>query len=453
MILEKVRKTIEDYGLFKKKDKILIAYSGGADSTGLLHLLLELRPEWSFELFLSHFNHKLRQSAEEDERFVKSVASSLSLPIFIGSKDVQSYARSKRMNVEEAARELRYDFLKRTALEVGAEKIATGHTMTDQAETFLMRLLRGSGLRGLRGIFPAFEGKIVRPLIQVEREEVEAYLKEKGLEFRVDETNLDRRFFRNRVRLDLLPYIKKDFEPRIILHLSRLASIAAEEDELLEITAREKACRAILREGERLLLDLNFLSSLPRGLARRLAREFILQLRGDLRGISFRDVNSVLAVGEGKKYILKGMTLKRESGRLALEEAGLDKIKFEYLWSAQQPLEIRELGLKFAGKKMKRADSLLGFDDQKKAFLDLKKLEFPLLVRNRREGDRYQPLGAPGKRKVKEMMRAKRLPISQRGKRPVFLSGGEIVWILGLPVSERFKLKEGTGEVFVIERL
>lgn len=454
MILEKVRQTIEDYKLLRKKDKILIACSGGPDSTGLLHLLLELRQEWSFELFLALFNHRLRPSSEEDEKFVKSMAGHLSLPIFSGSMDVRSYACQKRMNIEEAGRELRYDFLKRTALEVGADKIATGHTMTDQAETFLMRLLRGSGLRGLAGIFPAVEGKIVRPLIQVEREEVRAYLEEKGIEFRVDETNLDCRFLRNRIRLDLIPYVKEHFEPRIILHLSRLASIVREDDRLLETVAREISRQAILKMDDRLSLDYNFLSSLLPGLARRVAREFILQLRGDLRGVSFRDVDSILNIREGKEYPLrKGMILRREHGRLFLKEKAPARVRYEYTWNAQEPLEIKETDLKFIGKKITRGNFLLDFDDQRRVFLDLGKLDFPLWVRNRREGDRYQPIGAPGRKKLREIMRAKRLPLRQREKQPVFLSGEEIVWVLGFPVSERFKVNEGTGEIFVIERL
>lgn len=454
MIIEKVRQTIEDYKLLRKKDKVLIACSGGPDSTGLLHLLLELRQEWSFELFLALFNHRLRPSSEEDEKFVKRLASRLSLPIFIGSLDVRSYACQRRMNLEEAARELRYDFLKRTALEVGADKIATGHTMTDQAETFLMRLLRGSGLRGLAGIFPAVEGTIVRPLIQVEAEEVRAYLEEKGIEFRVDETNLDRRFLRNRIRLELIPYVKEHFEPRIILHLARLASIIREDDRLLETIAREKSRQAILKTEDCLSLDFNLLSSLLPGLARRVAREFILQLRGDLRGISFRDVDSILNIGEGKEYALrKGMILRREQGRLFLKEKAAARVRYEYTWYGEEPLEIKETGMKFIGKKITRDDSALDFDDQKRAFLDLEKLHFPLRVRNRREGDRYQPIGAPGRKKLREVMRAKRLPLLQREKQPVFLSGEEIVWILGFPVCERFKLNEATGKIFIIERL
>ena len=130
MILERVKKTIQEYKLLKKKDRILIAYSGGVDSTGLLNLLLELQEEWSFELFLGHFNHKLRHTADEDEQFVRRIAKKYSLPLFVGSKDVRAFAREKKLNIEEAGRELRYGFLKKNALKIGGAKIATGHTMS-----------------------------------------------------------------------------------------------------------------------------------------------------------------------------------------------------------------------------------------------------------------------------------------------------------------------------------
>ena len=272
MILERINKTIQEYKLLEKKDRILIAYSGGVDSTGLLKLLLELREGWSFELFLGHFNHKLRHTADEDEQFVKRMAQKYSLPIFVGSKDVRSYARAKKLNIEEAGRKLRYDFLKKAALKIGGAKIATGHTKTDQAETFLMRLMRGSGLRGLAGIFPLVEGTIIRPLIQVEHKDIEAYLKGKGIEFRIDESNLDRRFLRNRIRLDLIPYIQENFEPEIVSSLGRIASIIREEDSLLEKIAQETTKKAISKKNNQISLEVKPLSSLPRAMARRVVR-------------------------------------------------------------------------------------------------------------------------------------------------------------------------------------
>ena len=454
MILEIVKKTIQEFGLLEPKEKVLIAFSGGADSSALLHLLLELREEWSLELFLGHFNHRLRPGAEEDERFVRSVAGKYSLPLFVGSGDVRAEAKASGLNIEEAGRKLRYDFLGKTASEIGRAKVATGHTLTDQAETLLMRLMRGSGLRGLAGIFPMKDGVIVRPLLQVERKDVAAYLKKKKIEFRVDESNFDRCFLRNRIRLDLLPYLQENFEPAIVQHLGRVAAIIREEDRVLDEITREKARKAIVGKNADVSLDLPVLSSLPRALARRVIREFITRLRGNLRKISFEDVESVFALADGKEYSLKErLVLRREGNRVFVKKrARADD--YEYLWSGEGLLEIKGLGLRFTGKKLLRKKaSSLRFDDRTQACLDLEKLKFPFQVRNRREGDRYQPLGAPGKKKVKEIMRARGIPLSERDKHPVFLSGDEIVWILGLPVSDRFRIKEETVDIFQIKKM
>lgn len=452
MLLEKVRKTIQEHRLLQKKDRILVAFSGGVDSSALLHILLELRHEWSFELHLGHFNHKLRQSADEDEQFVRRLARRHSLPLRIGREDVRATARTMGLNIEEAGRRFRYDFLKEQASKMGKAKIATAHTMTDQAETLLMRLMRGSGLRGLAGIFPMVDGVIVRPLLGVEREEVEAYLKEKKIEFRVDESNSDRRFLRNRIRLDLLPYIRKNFEPAIVQHLARTASIIREEDSLLEEMAREEARTALTKTQGGLSLDSRFLSSLPRALARRIVRNFIVELRGSLRRISFEDVESVLSLAEGKDCSLKeDLVLRREGDRVFLRKAAASQ-EYEYEWDGRTPLQIRELNLKFTGKRIKRKSaSSLPFDDRSRAFLDFQKLSFPLLVRSRQEGDRYRRLGAPGQKKIKEIMRARGIPVAERKSHPVFLSGGEIIWILGFPVSDKFKLRADTVDVFCIE--
>lgn len=454
MLLEKVKKTILDHELLKKKDKILVAYSGGVDSTVLLHLLLELREEWSFTLFLGHFNHKLRQSAEEDEQFVRNVAQKQSLPLCIGSGDVRAQAEAMKMNIEETGRKMRYEFLNREAADIGGAKIATGHTMTDQAETLLMRLMRGSGLRGLAGIFPSVKGKVVRPLLEVERDEIEAYLKATKVDFRMDESNLDRRFLRNRVRLDLLPSLRKNFEPAIIQHLGRMASIIRDEDALLEEMAQEKAHKAIVKKNGEVFLRLQDLSSFPRAMARRVVRNFITELRGSLRRISFDDVESILGLAEGKEYSLKeDLVLRREGNQVFLKQK-TTPVQYEYEWEGEGILDITELGLRFSGEK-KKNEGIPDFssDDQTRALLDFGKLKFPLAVRDRREGDRYQPLGAPGQKKVKEIMRAKGIPLSQRKKHPVFLSGSEIIWILGLPVSDKFKIEKTTTGVFEIKKL
>jgi len=455
MIFDTFKKTIAKHKLIEAGDKVLVAYSGGADSTTLLDLLLRLRQELGFEIVVAHFNHKLRPSSDDDEQSAIQVTQKYELPLFVGCKNVRSYAKRHRLNLEEAGRKLRYDFLKKTAAKIGATKIATGHTMTDQAETLLMRLMRGSGPQGLSGIAPLSEGILIRPLIEIERQNIEAYITAQGLDFCIDETNFDRRFLRNRIRLDLLPYLQKNFEAKIVLHLSRLASIFQEEEKYLEKISEDAAQQAIFVRDGQSFLDRKYLSTLPDALARRCVRAFISRLKGDLKSISFTAVESVLNLGERKELTLKkGLLLRREKDLIFLKEETSPKIRYEYSWKGKRPFILRVLGMKFCAIRLRKKGPLpLEFDDKRRAFLDAAKLKFPLLVRSRKQGDRYQPLGAPGQKKLKEIMRAKGIPVSERERLPVFLSRGKIVWVLGLPVSEWFKVSEKTKDIFVIEKL
>jgi tRNA(Ile)-lysidine synthase len=451
MILDSVRKTIERYRLLKSKDKILVAYSGGVDSTALLSVLLELRQYLDFDIFLGHFNHRLRPAAFEDEQFVRNVAQRYSLPLFVGSEDVRHHAKSRRLNLEEAGRTLRYAFLSRAAHKIGDAKIATGHTMDDQTETFFMRLLRGSGLRGLGSIHPIVEGKIIRPLLFVQREDIEDYVRDKGLEFRVDESNRDRRFARNRVRHDLIPYIRDHYDPKIISRIGKIVSILQEDEILLERLARLEAKERIVQRSGKLCLDLENTSSLPLGLARRVIRDFITKVKGDLRSISFEEIEKILSLEEGKSFHLKrDLVLKRDKGMVCLGGKLPLKKEYAYRWNGCKALVIKELLLTVKAKRIKRGSSPFVFDDDTRVYVDGKKIAFPLLIRNRLEGDRYQPLGAPGHKKLKEIMRAKDIPVEDRERRPVFISGEDIVWILGLPVADRFKVDEKSEEIVEI---
>ncbi len=349
---------------------------------------------------------------------------------------------------------MRYDFLRKTAEEKGCSKIATGHTLDDQAETVLMRLLRGSGRLGLGGISPAVEGKLIRPLIEVERRELLTYLENENIPYRVDESNFDRRFFRNRVRMELIPYLQKKFEPSIIPVLGKTASLFQQEEDWLQELAEKETGRSVSRKRDKITLNIISLSSFSRALKRRVIREYIRKLKGDLRDISFEDVESILNLQQGKAFHLKkNLILVREGNVIQLQGKKKPRISFEYSWDGKNPLKIKEIGLKFVGRTQRRSSfAVLDFDDKKQAFFDRAQVQFPLLIRCRREGDRYQPLGTPGAKKLKEIMRARRIPLSERDRRPVFLSRGEIIWVLGLPVSEKHKVSAKTKQVLTIRK-
>jgi tRNA(Ile)-lysidine synthase len=448
-------RTIKKYHLLEPGQRVLAAYSGGPDSSALVHLLLEIKKNWDLEIVLAHFNHRLRRSACRDEAFCRDTAGRLEIPILVGSDDVRSTARGRGLSLEEAARELRYEFLNKTALQIGASRIATGHTMNDQAETLLLRLVQGSGPQGLAGIHPAVEGRIVRPLLGITREDLEEYLLERGGEYIIDESNLNPRFLRNRIRLDLMPLLAEEFNPEIVRLLARTADILREEDAYLNKIAADKTEKAIPAGRRRTGLDAGYLASLPRALARRVVRNFIRQETGNLRSVSFDDVEDVLLLQEFKEKILGGdLALRREGGIVFRRDKNRSPSFFQYQWDGRKPLELPEATMILRGRRLKRARGpTFVFNDNRRAFLDLDKLSFPLEVRPRRPGDRYHPLGAPGSKKLKEALRSKGIALLRRDRLPVILSRGQIVWIPGLPVAENFKIDQKTKNVFLIERL
>lgn len=455
MLLSTIRKTIARYGLLERGDKVLVACSGGADSSALLAALLELREPYALRLAIGHFNHRLRRGADQDERFVVRMGQKLGLPVYVRKEDVRSFAAESGLNIEEASRERRYKFLRETAGRIGANRIATAHTLTDQAETVLMRIFRGSGPSGLGGIAPCIDGLIIRPLIEVERREVEAYLRARKINYREDETNRDPRYQRNRIRLRLIPYLERNFEPKIVQHLGRLAEISREEEQAWRQSSRREAKHALCRDKGKVLLDARRLSALSPGAGRRLVRDFLSAVKGDLRRFTFRDVEAVRCLAENKELTLPGsIVLSREKSMISVKEGKGPVLRYAYEWEGKENLAIREIGLSFGGKRIMRGQTRLpSYNDDRRALVDAEKVHFPLLVRSRREGDRYRPLSSPGRKKLKEIMRAKGIPVSERDRHPVFLSCGKIFWVLGLPVADDFKLTPATQHILIIEKL
>lgn len=451
-----VRSTVDRERLIPPGSRVLAAVSGGPDSTALLHILHEMRSEIPFLLSVAHFNHRLRAAADSDERFVRQASRAMGLPIVVGRRDVRAYAARRKMNLEEAARELRYAFLDRTALRLNADVIATGHTLNDQAETLLMRLLRGSGPRGLSGIFPSVGKRLIRPMLGVTRSEIRAFCRERRLPFLEDETNRDRRLLRNRIRLELIPMIERRFEPRAVRALGRTARIIQDEDAVLEKATRRAAERLVRGQGGSAELDAAGLARLPAGLGRRVVRAFFTELRGDLRRFSFEDVEMVRTLDEGAVRVLPGgLRLLRESNRIRIAREPRTRRSaappFSYSWGGRAALTVGEAGLIFRGNRSRAKPVAADFDDRTRVFCDAAALRFPLQIGPRKPGDRYRPLGAPGTKKLKEILRAKAIPADLRDTLPVLRSKNEIVWVPGLPVAERFKVKEGTRVVFAIE--
>ena len=271
LVFEKFIRAVKSHALLVRGDRVVVAVSGGADSVALLSLLLEVRAQFELDLIVAHLNHNLRgKSSDEDQEFVRILAHRLGTGL-ICERIPTEHVSTRKESLENWARERRYAFLSKAAGVVHAQKVALGHTMSDQAETLLMRLLRGSGTIGLSAM--SYKRDVfIRPLLSIERHEILEYLKLRGITWREDASNLDTRFLRNRLRQELIPSLKDRYNPKIVPLLAGTAAILREESEAMRYWAAEVFDREAIVDGNRIIWDMNTLVSLPSGLQKRLVR-------------------------------------------------------------------------------------------------------------------------------------------------------------------------------------
>ncbi len=468
MLSSKVIRTIERYRMVQPGDRVLVGLSGGADSVALTELLLELKPRLGITLVLAHLNHGLRAEAEEDEAFCRSLSERLSLPFASGRADVAERARKSKRSIEDEGRNARYQFLEAQAVQFGAQRIAVGHTLDDQAETFLLRLLRGSGSRGLGAIHPVKDGGIVRPLIEVRRREIESYLEERGASFREDASNADPQFTRNRIRHQELPRLSSAYNPRLVETLGRSASLLRDEEEWMEAETRDAFDGVAAVSGDEIRLDRKALSRHPLALRRRLIRVAIERLRG-LGNVSHRHIEDVLALAEegqsGRELCLPGLVVELSFDQMRFRINSTARARkarecgyngFEYRLSIPAQVRIPEcLGTLSAriGEPNRELDGAPPFGNAVIVGFDGRLPE--LKVRSPRPGDRFHPLGAPGSKSLSRYLMGRkvsrdsrsRVPLVVRGSSSLDHSGEEILWVVGHGVSEASRVLAGSSRL------
>ncbi len=290
--LDKIKSTIKKHNMLQKHDRILAGVSGGPDSITLLHVLNSLKKEYSLNIVIAHLDHKFRgEESAADRKFCEGLAKKYNLEIMWEEIDVPGIAKEKGISPEEAARLARYDFFKRAAKEKNIDKIAVGHTRDDQAETVLMRIIRGAGMKGLGGISPVKEmmgNKIIRPLIEVSRKDVEDFIAEACLRFKKDSSNEKTIFTRNKIRLELIPLLEKDFNPNIKEVLSNMAENLQVENEFLSRYAKRKFKSVSKIKQEEIFIDLKKFKKLPEAVRKRVLRASLEELKGDLRRLTYQ---------------------------------------------------------------------------------------------------------------------------------------------------------------------
>lgn len=448
-------------GLLRAGERVGVAVSGGPDSVLLLEFARALAREMGLVVSVVHFNHHLRGAeSDADERFVREMATRLGVAFLRGEADVARVAREKRRNLEATARELRYRFFFSLINRSRLDKVATAHTANDQAETVLLRLLRGAGARGLGGIYPALEGRVVRPFLGLTRAEIEAELARRNLTFRVDSTNLQARFRRNKVRRELLPWLQKEFNAEMVRLLKELADRTRDDEEYLEQQARERAQPWRVRDGEEERIPVRPLGKFPRALARRVLRQMIGAARGSLAGVSHRHIEALWRLAtdaqSGRWLMLPGnLVARRDFEWLVIGPVSAGPASFDFSFSIVPPavVTVPQLGVTLQFKIVEQAEVGRAYNHEGKGCLDVRKLPGELLLRNWRAGDRFWPVGCRRAQKLKELFRQHKIPTGQRKVWPVLESGKEIVWVRGFPAAASVAASPQASQVMmVVER-
>ena len=506
----KVLDFIQRHILIPRKELVVVGVSGGADSVCLLHVLTKWRRRLGIKLHIAHLNHQLRGvESEADAEYVSNLAGSLDIPSTIDRQDVAAYRTERNCSIEEAARELRYAFLARVAREVGAHRIAIGHTRDDQVETILMHILRGTGITGLCGLAPcspmAYDSQgmslrdsslslrrsssslpvsplslrakrsnllVIRPLLDITREETTSYCREHQLEPRIDSSNLSPSFFRNRLRLHLLPLLRQ-YNPSIDQALLRLADIAKGDNALIEQQASGLWDEVARQENNAIYLDKKQIANLPIALQRHLLRTAVTRLAGDVRDIEASHIEaarSLLNKPAGKRIPLPhGLVCHGGYDELVIaseaRQSQLPPCPFPPL-PGKFPLKVPSKTI-FPGWKVVAsivreravsASSRGALSTSKRtgqsnfvAYFDLHKIGTKLFVRQRRPGDRFQPLGMSMPKKLYEFMVDAKIPRSWRDHIPIVCSPRQIIWAVGWRIDGRVKTTKASKKILRLE--
>lgn len=319
-----ILKTIKKYNLIENGDSIVIGVSGGPDSICLLNVLNELKNELNFKIYVAHINHMIRKEADEETEYVKSFCKNIEVECFVKRIDVIKISKELKMGTEEAGRKIRYDFFEEVLKNTNSNKIATAHNNNDKVETIIMNILRGSGIAGLKGLDPIRENKFIKPLLEISREEIEAYCEENRLAPRIDKSNNENIYTRNKVRNSVIPYIKKEFNPNILKTINRLSEVATEENEYLDkitIQAFNEINVGAISEGnleknketETITLNLKKFNNLELVIKRRLILYTINELLGTIDGIEKINIDDIIKMCSkniGNKYLMPTKKIK-----------------------------------------------------------------------------------------------------------------------------------------------
>jgi tRNA(Ile)-lysidine synthase len=457
-ILERVRATIHERQLLPPEGgTVIVGYSGGADSTALLHLMTRLQGEFNLRVHAAHLHHGMRLEADDDVRVCEAVCAGLGVPLHVERVDVPALAQAQRVSLEEAGRNARYAFFDRLARELNVVAVALAHTRDDQIETILINLLRGTGPRGLCGM-PYKRDHIIRPLLDATRAQTHQYCAAHGLPTVFDSTNLDPHQLRRRVRMELIPLLR-DLSPAFDRHLLRLADILENEEAWWDYEVRSLLeCGSVASADAETLLQHSkvgreFFTHLHPAMQRRVLREWLRARVGALRLPPYEILEGIRrAALEGKRtswQLSDTLRLTTDEAALTLHTKPPDPEPYEYPVQLETPILIPQAGAWLEARLLNAPPpSLEAMPDD--AFLDADAVQGQLVVRNGRRGDRFQPLGMPAPKKLSDIFIDRKIPRAERWRLPLLCDAAGILWVPGYTIAARARITPDTRRVLHI---
>jgi tRNA(Ile)-lysidine synthase len=440
-------KFIDENHLIEKGDKILAAFSGGADSVFLLSFLLKYKKRFGIELLAFHLNHKLRdKTAEADEKFCKEFCSERKIKFISISKEVKSFAVKNKISVEEAGRNIRYSEFEKAAEENRCNKIATAHNSSDNVETILLNFFKGTGLKGMAGI-PVRRGNIIRPILSLNSEVIRKYLRQNKIPFRIDESNLSSDYERNFLRNEIIPKLKERLSPRLEEKISNISKIIKEINSFVEKQIEVICGKAVVIEHDKLKINTKEITKLDNSLLSIFLKEVIEDKLGiELSSENIFSLIDLMKLQTGKEIHLKENILaSRERNELVI---GIKKTVSEK--EAEQNIKVGETvevgGKKISIKQISRKNIKLTSDKSTEIISgDSVIKEFQ--IRKWRNGDRFYPIGLKGSKKISDFLADIKIPSYKKHEQLVLSSSDKIVWVIGHRLDERFKVKPGTKNI------
>lgn len=445
---DRILKTIIDHKLIENTDTIIVGASGGPDSQFMIYILNSLKDQIGFEMILAHLNHLHRKEAKNDEDLVKKTAEELDLKFFTRSRSMDDYAKEHGLSSEDAGRRLRYEFFNDLAKNYEKAKIAVAHNKDDQAETVLMRIIRGTGLDGLKAMDYKSEN-IIRPILNIKKSEIIAYLDSKKIPYAIDATNFENDYTRNKIRLDIIPKLE-EINPKVVDQIFSLSELAKDDLEVLDGVIDNKFNDLAEIKKDKIVFDKVKFDKTNPAVLRRIIRKAIEILNGEIKDISRDNIDEFLSIRDldtGKKIIIDKLILRKTYDSYILENVNRRE-KFEEVISLPENGQINFDGLYI---KTSIINTNKYDKSEKIGYFDYDKLVFPLKVRTRRNGDRFVPLGHKSEKKLKDFLIDQKIDREKRDKIPLILSDDKIIWLTSIRISDEFKVTESTKKILKIE--